>query len=108
MNNQLTNDDIETICIHLNAFKETLCNQRRWKEAEEYQRIIDRFKEFASAQPNHLQGKWNVYVHMFNEFSYSCNYCGYSAPYQKSGGKIMQKKWRYCPNCGAMMVNAEE
>lgn len=38
----LTNDDIETIRIHLNAYKENLCNQKRWNEAEEYQRIIDR------------------------------------------------------------------
>ena len=47
----LTDDDFETIRIHLNAYKEKLCNQRRWKEAEEYQRIIDRFMAFASAQP---------------------------------------------------------
>ena len=47
----LTDDDFETIRIHLNAFKEKLCNQQRWKEAEQYQRIIDRFMAFASAQP---------------------------------------------------------
>ena len=48
---RLTDDDFETIRILLNADKEKLCNQRRWKEAEEYQRIIDRFMTFASAQP---------------------------------------------------------
>lgn len=48
---RLTDDDFETIRIHLNAQKEKLCNQQRWKEAEEYQRIIDRFMAFASAQP---------------------------------------------------------
>lgn len=48
---RLTDDDFETIRIHLSAFKERLCNQRRWEEAEEYQRIIDRFMAFASAQP---------------------------------------------------------
>jgi hypothetical protein len=47
---RLTDDDFETIRIHLSAFKERLCNQRRWEEAEEYQRIIDRFMGFASAQ----------------------------------------------------------
>ncbi len=47
---RLTDDDFETIRIHLNAYKETLCNQRRWDEAEEYQRIIDRFMSFASTQ----------------------------------------------------------
>ena len=48
---RLTDDDFETIRIHLSDYKERLCNQRRWKEAEEYQRIIDRFMSFASAQP---------------------------------------------------------
>jgi len=49
---RLTDDDFETIRIHLNAQKEKLCNQRRWEEAEEYQRIIDRFMAFASAEPS--------------------------------------------------------
>lgn len=44
---RLTDDDFETIRIHLSAFKEKLCNQKRWEEAEEYQRIIDRFMAFA-------------------------------------------------------------
>ena len=48
---RLTDDDFETIRIHLSAFKERLCNQHRWEEAEEYQRIIDRFMRFASSQP---------------------------------------------------------
>ena len=45
----LTDDDFETIRIHLSAFKEKLCNQGRYREAEEYQRLIDRFMAFASA-----------------------------------------------------------
>jgi len=49
---RLTDADFETIRIHLNAYKEQLCNQHRWEEAEEYQRIIDRFISFASAQPD--------------------------------------------------------
>lgn len=53
---RLTDDDFETIRIHLNAFKEGLCNQRRWKEAEEYQGIIDRLIAFASAQPERKTG----------------------------------------------------
>lgn len=48
---RLTDDDFETIRIHLNACKEKLCNQKRWEEAKEYQRIINRFMAFASAQP---------------------------------------------------------
>ena len=46
----LMDDDFETIRIHINAYKEGLCNQHRWEEAKEYQRIIDRFMTFASAQ----------------------------------------------------------
>ena len=55
---RLTDDDFETIRIHLNAQKEKLCNQQRWKEAEEYQRIIDRFMAFASAQLERKKGEW--------------------------------------------------
>lgn len=54
---RLTDDDFETIRIHLNACKEKLCNQQRWEEAEEYQRIIDRFMAFASAQPGIIHCK---------------------------------------------------
>lgn len=49
---RLSDDDFETIRIHLSAHKEKLCNQGRWKEAEEYQRIIDRFMAFA-LEENH-------------------------------------------------------
>lgn len=38
----LTADDIETIRIHLSAFKEELGNQGRWTEAAEYERLIQR------------------------------------------------------------------
>ena len=54
---RLTDDDFETIRIHLNAYKEKLCNQQRWEEADEYQRIIDRFMAFASAQPEIIRCK---------------------------------------------------
>ena len=52
---RLTDDDFETIRIHLNAHKEKLCNQQRWEEAREYQRIIDRLMAFASAQPESIR-----------------------------------------------------
>ena len=65
---RLTDDDFETIRIHLNACKEKLCNQRRWKEADEYQRIIDRFMSFASAQPKQCQN-----CDLFNS-NWRCNF----------------------------------
>lgn len=80
----LTDDDFETIRIHLNAYKENLCNQRRWKEAEEYQRIIDRFMEFASAEPK--KGKWMGTV---------CSNCGSSVSFYYDCD--------FCPCCGARM-----
>lgn len=54
---RLTDDDFETIRIHLNAYKEKLCNQQRWEEAGEYQRILDRFMAFATAQPEIIRCK---------------------------------------------------
>jgi len=48
---QLTDEDKETIRIHLNAFKESLCNQGRWYEATEYEELIIRLLSTASVQP---------------------------------------------------------
>ena len=67
-------DDFETIRIHLNAYKEKLCNQQRWKEAEEYQRIIDRFMAFASAESErHLTCK-NC-IHLGHAYMMPCKNC---------------------------------
>lgn len=60
-------------------------------------------EELPSAQPKRKRGKWNTYYHGDVEFSHSCNQCGYSAPYQMIGGEVFQKKWNFCPNCGADM-----
>ncbi len=53
----LRDDDFEAIRIHLNAYKERLCNQYRYAEAEEYQQLIDRFMSFAEAQPEIIRCK---------------------------------------------------
>ena len=56
-------------------------------------------------------GKWNAYYHGINEtpsFTYSCNQCGYSAPYGLYGGKYSQKEWNFCPNCGADMRGEQD
>ncbi|MBR2556284.1 MAG: hypothetical protein IKE94_15665 [Aeriscardovia sp.] len=102
---RLTDDDFETIRIHLNACKEKLCNQRRWKEADEYQRIIDRFMAFASAEPKAVpgirRGYWEEYTrivipHPYNRYeqAWKCSECGYDEGFLA---------WKYCPNCGAKM-----
>jgi hypothetical protein len=87
---RLTDDDFETIRIHLNAYKEKLCNQQRWEEADEYQRIIDRFMAFASAQPERKTGEWTE--------DNSCSICGFQPWYE---GNIHTLS--FCPNCGADM-----
>ena len=72
---RLTDDDFETIRIHLNAYKEKLCNQQRWEEADEYQCIIDRFMAFASAQPELIRCKDCVYRSIIpdSDKHYWCN-----------------------------------
>ena len=94
---RLTDDDFETIRIHLNAHKEELCNQGRWEEAEEYQRILDRFMAFASAEPERKKGKWKrrLVDDGFNA-DWHCSKCGWKTSIEEHG-------YKYCPNCGAWM-----
>lgn len=102
---RLTDDDFETIRIHLNAQKERLCNQRRWKEAEDYERLINRFISFASTQPQRIRGRW-VEVTDGTCIWKVCDQCG---------EKPLWNEWRidrcesnYCPNCGARMDGGEQ
>lgn len=39
----LSDDEIETIRIHLSAIKEELCNQNRYDEATYYEKLIEKF-----------------------------------------------------------------
>lgn len=81
---RLTDEDFETIRIHLNAYKGQLCNQYRWEEAEEYQRIIDRFISFASAQPEIIH----------------CKDCKY--------GEQDKDGWWYCGEFGCVFGDGEK
>ena len=96
----LTDDDFETIRIHLNAYKEKLCNQQRWKEAEEYQRIIDRFMALASADPEWKKGVWIC----TDDDIFNCSECDFEID---ATGCIdpmeYLKTYNFCPNCGADM-----
>ena len=98
---RLTDDDFETIRIHLNAYKEKLCNQQRWKEAAEYQRIIDRFMAFASAQPERKTGKWLPDNRPGGGF-WVCSCCKF--PSEAFAANVLYK---FCPNCGAYMGGSE-
>lgn len=77
-------------------------NVIEWDTERDRNRIIHQVRELTpTIEPK--TGKWNTYYHSDIDFSYSCNQCGYSAPYQMIGGEVFQKKWNFCPNCGADM-----
>ncbi len=99
---RLTDDDFETIRIHLSAHKEELCNQRRWKEAEEYQRIIDRFMCFASEQPVRKKGGWETVKGKDSYIDFRCSICH---RFRFHNGEL--RKYKFCPNCGADMRGDE-
>ena len=111
---RLTDCDFETIRIHMNAYKEKLCNQQRWKEAEEYQRIIDRFMAFASAQPERKKGKWKVW----NILDYAqrptgrrvgeCPFCGYLTGEFRLLLECSHELTNFCSNCGADMRGEQD
>ena len=106
---RLTDDDFETIRIHLNAHKERLCNQRRWEEAEEYQRIIDRFMGFAS-QPTiePRKGKWLPDNNSVYEMRFVCSECNESQVVPTTGFTKYKPIWNFCPNSGADMREEDD
>ena len=90
----LSDDEIETIRIHMNAFKEQLCNQGRWSEAEEYQQIVFKLLDAAPA----VYGRWIEKDDPYSFFDTIpvCSVCGCTTK--------MRQKTRFCPNCGAKMA----
>lgn len=97
---RLTDDDFETIRIHLSALKEELCNQHRWEEAEEYQQIINRFMSFANAQQERKKGHWLPDNSFHYDTRHICSECKLPFRVETFMGK---PTWRFCPNCGAEM-----
>ena len=89
---QLTDDDKETIRIHLSSFKESLCNQRRWNEAKEYEELISRLLSTSSVQPR--KGKW-IKINPAN--IYECSECGKNVMTDDISA------YDFCHGCGAEM-----
>ena len=85
----LTNDDKETIRIHLSAIKEGLCNQRRWNEAKEYEELITRLLSTPSVKPR--KGKWHGKGDSEGFGIFICDNCG----------KFAMMEYDFCPNCGS-------
>ena len=104
---RLTDDDFETIRIHLNAQKEKLCNQQRWEEAEEYQRIIERFMAFASAQTGRKTAEW-IYGENGGQDGWYCSRCGLFIPwdYEYYGLDNIDfiADFHTCPKCDRKML----
>ena len=110
---RLRDDDFEAIRIHLNAYKERLCNQRRWEEAEEYQRIINRFMSFASVQTEQKRGKWIAVTEDGDVYKRICSCCGQEAFFQNDDPDELYDGGHYelsdfCPRCGAEMQEVSE
>lgn len=104
---RLTDDDFETIRIHLSAFKEDLCNQHRWKEAEDYERLISRFISFASAQPERNTAEW-IYGEKDGADGWYCSKCGFHIPwdydYYGLNNIDFIRDFHTCPHCDAKML----
>ena len=95
---QLTDEDKETIRIHLNAFKESLCNQGRWYEATEYEELIHRL---LSIQPR--KGKWIIDKDKFGYYVSECSNCHWLG----HGHKALMYNPNFCPNCGCRMEEGD-
>lgn len=92
---QLTEDDKETIRIHLSAFKENLCNQHRWNEAKEYEELISRLLSTPSVQPR--KGKWIKDNPHSEIYRYACSECH----------AHHRARYDFCPSCGCRMEEGE-
>ena len=127
---QLTNNDIETIRVHLSAIKENLCNQHRWNEAEEYDALIDRLtvqSEQTSCEYCHEDidgyvtlkqrtGHW-IPVGMVEAVGgesamwgsavayHKCSECDEQALRDDFEQEVLSK---WCPHCGVKMVGVSE
>ena len=97
----LTDDDKETIRIHLGAIKEELCNQHRWDEAKEYEGIIDRLMHLPPVKPEQKMGRWIEREDAFGDTFYNCSACG--EMWSTIDGNPWDNGMDYCPNCGAKM-----
>ncbi len=99
---RLTPNEIEIIRIHINAFKESLCNRGRWNEAQEYQDIVDKLDDLLTEPDS--QGRWEVEE---NGEMCICSECRAVFDLSLGTGCFVNGDelplLKYCPNCGSNM-----
>ena len=68
--------------------------------------LIDDIKEIPSAEPK--TGHWVKYgISRCGEQHYKCTSCGYYINFGQ-WGELYTKEFKYCPNCGARMIEPQE
>lgn len=102
---KLTADEINTIRIHMNAIKEELWNRGQYKEAWEYQTIVDKLDDIQPSDDritNALRKQEPMVPDVYGDGyadgapvydTWECPSCG--ATYEIEG-----QQYDFCPNCG--------
>ena len=97
-------DDAISRQAAIKAFKPRGIAEDVWQECNEYKML----SSLPPVNPQPKTGHWIKYsISRCGEQHYKCTSCGYYINFGK-WGEIYTKKYKYCPNCGAKMVEPQE